>query len=168
MHAQTGKSLRGEVVRYDATRGFGFIHTSGQQEDIFVHISAVQQNDQLAVGQSVTFDLQQSEKGPRAVNVRILNGATPAPQTKKSTRRHTGASPYTIFSLLAVAITLLIAIPLIFLFDLFWLLPYLIGVNLSAFALYGYDKRAAQDGRLRVPERVLFGVQFVGGTLGPG
>ena len=42
----------------------------------------------------------------------------------------------------------------------------MIAINIAAFALYGYDKNAAQNSRLRVPERVLHGVELFGGTPG--
>ncbi|HEX8912521.1 MAG TPA: DUF1294 domain-containing protein [Humisphaera sp.] len=47
-----------------------------------------------------------------------------------------------------------------------WFWAYLASINLVTLCLYGYDKRAAVDGRLRVPERVLHVAAFVGGTPG--
>ena len=51
-------------------KGFGFIAVEGEQ-DIFFHSSALVgvAFDELAVGDSVTFETEQSDKGPRAVNV---------------------------------------------------------------------------------------------------
>lgn len=43
---------------------------------------------------------------------------------------------------------------------------YLIVVNLSAFAMFGVDKRRARKHRWRIPERRLFGVALAGGSLG--
>ncbi|MFL5330322.1 MAG: cold shock domain-containing protein [Gemmataceae bacterium] len=49
--------------------GFGFIRVEGSV-DVFFHSSACNgQYDSLEVGQSVSFDLEQGEKGPKAVNV---------------------------------------------------------------------------------------------------
>lgn len=45
-----------------------------------------------------------------------------------------------------------------------WLVAYLLAVNLTTAVLYGYDKRAAVAGRLRVPERTLHLWAFAGGT----
>jgi len=42
---------------------------------------------------------------------------------------------------------------------------YLLILNLIAFILCGLDKWKAQHERWRVPERVLFGVSFLGGGL---
>lgn len=46
-----------------------------------------------------------------------------------------------------------------------YLIAYLL-LNVLAFGLYGLDKRAAIDGRWRVPERTLLAVALVGGSLG--
>jgi len=53
-------------------RGFGFIAVEGQEKDLFFHSKAlvdVQFND-LREGDAVTFDMEQSPKGPNAVNVK--------------------------------------------------------------------------------------------------
>ena len=52
-------------------KGFGFITPEGGEKDVFFHNSAlvgVMFND-LKVGDAVTFDTEDSEKGPRAANV---------------------------------------------------------------------------------------------------
>jgi cold shock protein len=52
-------------------RGFGFIAVEGQPKDIFFHskdLSGVAFDD-LKVGDSVTFEVTQGEKGPAATNV---------------------------------------------------------------------------------------------------
>ena len=77
--------------------------------------------------------------------------------------RH-GPSPYLLFSLVAVAIVLVIAIPLILWLNLGWLWAYLIGINVATFGLYGYDKRVAGGDATRVPERILHLCELLGGT----
>ncbi|MEK9152886.1 MAG: cold shock domain-containing protein [Patescibacteria group bacterium] len=52
-------------------KGFGFITPDGQEKDVFFHSSAlvgVTFND-LRVGDMVSFETEDSEKGPRAKNV---------------------------------------------------------------------------------------------------
>ena len=51
-------------------KGFGFIATD--TGDVFFHMSALQdcQFDELNEGQTVTFEIVQGPKGPRAENVR--------------------------------------------------------------------------------------------------
>lgn len=52
-------------------RGFGFIAREGETKDLFFHskdLSGVAFDD-LKVGDNVTFEVTQSEKGPAATNV---------------------------------------------------------------------------------------------------
>ncbi|MHB8831087.1 MAG: cold shock domain-containing protein [Patescibacteria group bacterium] len=52
-------------------KGFGFISQEGQDKDLFFHQTALVGVlfDELKVGDTVTFETEQSEKGPRATNV---------------------------------------------------------------------------------------------------
>ena len=54
-------------------RGFGFIETS-EGKDLFFHMSACVDChfDELREGQTVSFDVGQGPKGPRAENVRLV------------------------------------------------------------------------------------------------
>ena len=60
----------GKVKWFNESKGFGFI-TSDDNVDIFVHHSSIEGNGfkTLAEGESVTFDIEQGDKGPKAVNV---------------------------------------------------------------------------------------------------
>ena len=50
---------------------------------------------------------------------------------------------------------------------LFWaLLGYLAAVNLLAFTVYGADKRRAKKDKRRVPEKTLFLLAIIGGSVG--
>jgi uncharacterized membrane protein YsdA (DUF1294 family) len=43
---------------------------------------------------------------------------------------------------------------------------YLIGINVLAFFIMGYDKLKAKQKKRRVPERQLFGFAVIGGSIG--
>lgn len=43
---------------------------------------------------------------------------------------------------------------------------YLIGINLIAFFMYWLDKKKAQYHKYRIPEKVLFAVALLGGSIG--
>ena len=43
---------------------------------------------------------------------------------------------------------------------------YLVVINLLTFAVYGIDKRRARRGQWRVPERTLFLLAILGGSVG--
>ena len=52
-------------------RGFGFITREGEAKDLFFHSKELQgvTFDELKVGDTVTFEVVQGEKGPSATNV---------------------------------------------------------------------------------------------------
>ena len=52
-------------------KGFGFITPEGQDKDLFFHSSALVgvTFTELKVGDAVSFETEESEKGPRAKNV---------------------------------------------------------------------------------------------------
>ena len=153
--------MQGEIVQFDPAKGFGFIKVAGQQEDIFVHQSDVDNGVRLQTGMRVEFDVRTTPKGPRAANIKASGVAAPTQPARRSS-----ANPYMLYTIVAVAIVAVIGGALFLLFGWYWLLDYLIAINIAAFALYGYDKNAAQNSRLRVPERVLHGVELFGGTPG--
>ncbi len=61
----------GTVKFFSTTKGFGFITPDDGGKDVFVHSSAVEGSDleYLTEGQKVSFDVQQDDRGPKAVNV---------------------------------------------------------------------------------------------------
>lgn len=65
------KYVEGTVKRW-LDRGYGFIDVDGQDDDVFVHNSELSGAFELREGQKVEFELEDSPKGPRAVNVKIL------------------------------------------------------------------------------------------------
>jgi cold shock protein len=61
---------QGTVKWFNAEKGFGFIER-GEEEDVFVHFSAIQGEGfkSLDEGQSVTFEIEQGQRGLQATNV---------------------------------------------------------------------------------------------------
>ena len=47
-----------------------------------------------------------------------------------------------------------------------WLAVYLAAINLATFIVYGADKRRARKGKWRVPEKTLFLLPLLGGSIG--
>jgi cold shock CspA family protein len=63
--------VKGKIARWFEYRGYGFIDVDGQTDDIFVHSSDIKGLSSPTVGDEVEFDVRESDKGPRAVNVVI-------------------------------------------------------------------------------------------------
>ena len=61
----------GTVKWFNAKKGFGFIAPDEGDKDVFVHITTVHEAglQGLDEGQKVTFDIQDDEKGLKAVNL---------------------------------------------------------------------------------------------------
>ncbi|MDI3473445.1 MAG: cold shock protein [Thermotogaceae bacterium] len=66
--------MRGTVKWFNPKKGYGFI-TKDEGGDVFVHYSAISMDGfrTLQEGQKVEFDIQNSEKGPQAVNVKVVS-----------------------------------------------------------------------------------------------
>lgn len=62
--------MRGKIKMW-LGRGYGIIESQEIDEDIFVHSTEVEEG-KLQEGQEVEFDVEDSPKGPRAVNVKII------------------------------------------------------------------------------------------------
>ena len=62
---------QGTVKWFSRVKGYGFITPETGEPDVFVHYSAIQGTGyrNLETGQQVTFNVEDSAKGPQAVNV---------------------------------------------------------------------------------------------------
>jgi len=66
------RPLKGTVKRWLSGRGYGFVEPEEGGDDIFVHHSDIEGAYDLKEGQKVEFEVQSSQKGPRAINVKIV------------------------------------------------------------------------------------------------
>lgn len=66
--------MQSRVKWFDNVKGYGFIESS-EGQDIFVHYKQIDGDGYktLREGQQVEFELSQGEKGPLAVNVKLVN-----------------------------------------------------------------------------------------------
>ncbi len=66
--------MTGTVKWFNKEKGFGFISRE-DGEDVFVHFSAINAEGYktLEEGQKVAFEVENSDRGPQAVNVVVVN-----------------------------------------------------------------------------------------------
>ncbi|HEY2959093.1 MAG TPA: cold-shock protein [Actinomycetota bacterium] len=64
----------GTVKWFNAEKGYGFIASEEQGEDVFVHFSAIQMSGYRALneGQAVEYEVLRGPKGAHATNVRPI------------------------------------------------------------------------------------------------
>jgi len=75
MHSST-------VKWFDAKKGYGFINHPDGGDDVFVHYSQIQSDDDfktLRTGQSVQFEMDDGPKGLHALNVEVTGEPDRAP-----------------------------------------------------------------------------------------
>jgi len=60
------------IVKKWLDRGYGFINVEGNDDDFFVHHSSLDGAYELREGQNVVFDMENTPKGPSAINVKII------------------------------------------------------------------------------------------------
>jgi cold shock protein len=63
---------QGTVKWFNHEKGFGFITPDEAGRDLFVHQSQVEGGSALDDGAKVEFESEESDKGPRAVQVRAV------------------------------------------------------------------------------------------------
>lgn len=63
--------MQGKIKTLRAEKSFGFITPDGESKDVFFHSTGLVgvQFPELNIGDTVTFEVEQSDKGPKAVKV---------------------------------------------------------------------------------------------------
>ena len=74
----------GLVKWFDSRKGYGFITPDDEENDVFVHYSAIQASEDefrtLYEGDKVEFEIVDGDKGPQAENVVITEKAERPPR----------------------------------------------------------------------------------------
>ena len=63
--------MKGTVKWFNERKGFGFIQGE-DEKDIFVHRNSLEEGTMLNDGDQVEYEVEASEKGPQATNVKKL------------------------------------------------------------------------------------------------
>jgi len=67
--------MEGTIKKLNTEKGFGFITPEGESKDVFFHRNDLVdvEFDNLNEGDKVTFEKEDSEKGPKAVSVTLVS-----------------------------------------------------------------------------------------------
>ncbi|OLE27144.1 MAG: hypothetical protein AUG49_06150 [Catenulispora sp. 13_1_20CM_3_70_7] len=64
--------VKGSIVSFDRTKGYGFVAPESGGEDVFVHVNDLLDDKSLMVpGRTVEFILDQGDRGPKASQVKV-------------------------------------------------------------------------------------------------
>ena len=63
--------MKGKIKWYNTQKGYGFI-TGEDEKDVFLHRSAVPNGTLLNEEDQVEYEIEESERGPKAKNVKKL------------------------------------------------------------------------------------------------
>ena len=67
-------TLKGQVKWFNFRKGFGFIEREDKEKDVFVHASSARAAGlRLSEGDKLVFTLEQTEKGPAAINLKKID-----------------------------------------------------------------------------------------------
>ena len=162
-----GQQLDGEIVRWQDDKGFGFIRSPKLSQDVFFHIRAYRASGKRPrVGERVVFVLEQSREGKlQAVQVQEWQFVRQKQvrQRRRQEQQAAFESGRTAKLLMVAAVYAVLAV-LIFMGKLptavgLWYA----GLGVLTFLFYWKDKRAAQQGGWRTPEKTLHLLSLLGG-----
>ena len=153
---------QGKVTRWKDEQGFGFITPNGGGEPGFLHIKAVAMRGRRPLdGEIVTYELAIDPKGRgRAENVALVD-ASSLFGTPVRGRTGSGGLPMVVVPFFAFLLVCTLAgrLPMT-------ILGLYAGASVLAFAIYAWDKSAAENGRWRTPEKTLHMIGLCGGWPG--
>lgn len=151
-------SFRGELIKWNDERGFGFIRPDADANDqIFLHIKEVRAATRRPIeGDIITFSLRRESGGKmRAIDARI-QGATRAPRDAPP------SLPIAVAAIICLGASTYLAIRTGFLFILF-LYPLMSVISMIA---YLGDKDSAEQDKWRISEATLLKFDLLGGWPG--
>ncbi|MBN1175608.1 cold shock domain-containing protein [Candidatus Woesearchaeota archaeon] len=61
--------MNGKVKFFNESKGFGFI-ISDDEKEYFVHLTGLAQGVTIREGDDVSFEIEDGDRGPKAVNVK--------------------------------------------------------------------------------------------------
>ena len=84
--------MKGKVKFFNEGKGFGFI-VADDGKEYFVHISGIKEGVRLSDDMSVSFDVEEGDRGLKAVNVGEDDGTEEAPAQEEPAEETTEEEP---------------------------------------------------------------------------
>ncbi|EGR3414133.1 DUF1294 domain-containing protein [Vibrio parahaemolyticus] len=143
--------MKGQIVEWNDTKGYGFISSVDGKVRVFFHISSITNRGyRPKVKDSVTFDVAEDKKGRFNAENIVVQGVN--------------GFPYTVlfgFSFLVAAT----ASVTVFNGEIL-LIPLYLVLSIFTYFMFAWDKQAAQNGSWRTSESTLHTLSLVGGWPG--
>jgi uncharacterized membrane protein YsdA (DUF1294 family)/cold shock CspA family protein len=150
---------QGKITRWNDEKGYGFILPNDGGKDVFVHISSFVKGQPRPTGEEVvTYEIG-SDARQRACATNVMFSGRNVSYIRAPRGSTIAAAVALLFFTLVEVSVVLGLLPAAV------LVIYLV-VSGLAFAFYGFDKSAAEDGRRRIPEINLHMLGFLGGWPG--
>ncbi|MUL10415.1 DUF1294 domain-containing protein [Aliivibrio fischeri] len=143
--------MKGRVVEWNDSKGYGFISALNGELKVFLHISTLKnKNRRPKVGDEVSFDINEEIKGRFNANNVSIVGANTIPST----------------IMFSVIYLVLASVALVMFNGEKMLLVLYLGMSLLTYVMYAVDKNAAKKGNWRTPENTLHVLSLLGGWPG--
>ena len=162
---------KGQLATWKDDRGFGFIQPADGSQEVFLHISELQDSTRRPqIGDTIYYYAVAEDGKVRACNAFILGARSKPTSTSSSNRAASNGAPP--FPFLGLEVLLLSILPLVGSLHFAWTtanpLPLILypGMSLLTFALYADDKSRAKRGNWRISEKTLHLCELAGGWLG--
>ncbi|MAF50692.1 MAG: hypothetical protein CMH64_01240 [Nanoarchaeota archaeon] len=84
--------MKGTVKFFDETKGFGFI-TAEDGKEIFVHQTSLEQGVTLQENDTVEFDVEEGDRGLKAVNVKLSEGGSDSSEEEAQPEEQSEEAP---------------------------------------------------------------------------
>lgn len=143
--------MKGRVVEWNDSKGYGFISALNGELRVFLHISTLKnKNRRPMIGDEVSFDINEEIKGRFNANNVSIAGVNTIPSTIM----------FCVIYLVLASVALVM-----FNGEKMFLVLYL-GMSLLTYAMYAVDKNAAKKGNWRTSENTLHVLSLLGGWPG--
>lgn len=157
----------GKIVKWYDEKGFGFIRTTHDSKDVFLHISQIHRlRKKPEINELVSYEITRDEKGRfRALNVSYLSDSKYLKSLGYSRRHNATSFNYSFLFFTLIFLAFVIERSLKGFLPLWFPLVFL-GVNLTIFLFYYQDKTSAVKNQWRISENTLHWFSLIGGWGG--